>query len=133
VARLRAARLGPNAGAHAEAEYLIWRCATIRRRLAGVAGAGGQAGDPSARHALERARQEAARMDLADRVAVYEREAASVLGAEVVERTVAAALAGRSAWAPPDDFSVTGPFAAPPDVVAERRWIYQGKEPLRGR
>lgn len=40
---------------------------------------------------------------------------------EACERFVRAMVAGRSGWAPADDWSVIGPHAAPPEIVAQHR------------
>ena len=61
-----------------------------------------------------------------------ERAAVDLFGAEVAAGWIRSAVEGRCAWAPDDDFAVAGPFAPPPEHVADRRSRYRDPTPTRG-
>ncbi|HEU0025305.1 MAG TPA: hypothetical protein VFQ12_11770 [Thermoleophilaceae bacterium] len=124
MARRKHSSLEPDFTAQEEA-YWEWRRTTLARSLLAV-----PAGkDPSrATGPLGRARDELAAVDRAseglpplERAAAVEEflETAGLL--DRAERLVNHLFYARSGWAPEDDFSVMGPYALPPQVVAEQR------------
>lgn len=107
------------------AAYERWRFRVLEVRLAVSAGEG--IGGEQRAAVLASARRECALLaSAAARAERMHAAADDVFGAERTERMLRAALAGRSGWAPADDFSVVGPFAAPPDLVAEHRAAFFG-------
>lgn len=106
----------------AEREYRAFRERVLDIRV-GVASLAIGTPAQRARHARVR------RMSHSDeRRMALEALGLEVLGEDLVERHVRAMVAARSGWAPADDWSVSGPFAAPAALVAEHRDAF-----LRGR
>ena len=73
----------------------------------------------------ERDRLDASALALAQRASTLTDFIADLGYGDAAEARVRASVAGRSAWAPADDWSVRGPFAAPAEVVAERRAVFE--------